>query len=93
MTLNAGKNCKNLWFNTFRFGSNIRTLPIGRSFWRLFFSQLNDGFILLLVAFSVVQIFVCILSGDFIYFLDSLTVLCAVVFVAVITSVCEYTKD
>ena len=66
---------------------------MARPYWRLFLSQLNDGLIIFLVAFAVLQFVVCILTGQFRYLLDSLNVLCAVAFLATITSVCEYTKD
>ena len=66
MTSSAGKNCKNLRLKSFSFGSNIRTLPVGRPYWRLFLSQFNDGLIILLMAFAVLQFVVCVLCGHFI---------------------------
>jgi hypothetical protein len=53
MISNAGKNCNYFKIISFSFGRNMRTLPVGRPYWQMFLSQLNDGLILLLVAFAI----------------------------------------
>lgn len=45
------------------------------------------------MAFALLQTLVGVLSRDLTFLMDNLTVLCAVAFLTIIISVCEYNKD